>query len=92
MEVQYLEGQGAEVEGLRGQGLQVEGLEGEVGSSEGIPHISLIVSSKVPIWGDDSVDLRFIVLHGELRSKQGALDVFFVIDDRSYLEMQKEKS
>ena len=37
MEVQYLEGQGAEVEGLRGQGLQVEGLEGEVGSSEVIP-------------------------------------------------------
>ena len=30
-------------------------------------HISLIVSSKGAIWGDDSVDLRFIVLHGELR-------------------------
>ena len=39
-------------------------------------HISLIVSSKGAIWGDDSVDLRFIVLHGELRSQQGALDVF----------------
>ena len=39
-------------------------------------HISLIVSSKGAIWGDDSEDLRFIVLHGELRSKQGALDVF----------------
>ena len=31
------------------------------------PHISLIVSSKGAIWGDDSEDLRFIVLHGELR-------------------------
>ena len=30
-------------------------------------HISLIVSSKGAIWGDDSEDLRFIVLHGELR-------------------------
>ena len=30
-------------------------------------HISLIVSSKEAIWGDDSEDLRFIVLHGELR-------------------------
>ena len=39
-------------------------------------HISLIVSSKGAIWGDDSVDLRFIVLHGELWSQQGALDVF----------------
>ena len=39
-------------------------------------HISLIVPSNVTIWGDDSVDLRFIVLHGELRSQQGALDVF----------------
>ena len=28
------------------------------------------------IWGDNSEDLRFIVLHEELRSKQGALDVF----------------
>ena len=40
------------------------------------PHISLIVSSKGAIWGDDSEDLRFIVLHGELRSQQGALDAF----------------
>ena len=39
-------------------------------------HISLIVSSNVTIWGDDSVDLRFIILHGELRSQQGALDDF----------------
>ena len=39
-------------------------------------HISLIVPSNVTIWGDDSVDLRFIVLHGELRSQQGALDDF----------------
>ena len=39
-------------------------------------HISLIVSSKGAIWGDDSEDLRFIVLHGELRSQQGAFDDF----------------
>ena len=39
-------------------------------------HISLIVSSKGAIWGDDSEDLRFIVLHVELRSQQGALDIF----------------
>ena len=39
-------------------------------------HISLIVSSKVTIWRDDFVDLRFIVSHAELRSQQGALDVF----------------
>ena len=32
--------------------------------------------TKGPIWGDDSVDLRFVVLHGELRSKHEALDVF----------------
>ena len=30
-------------------------------------HISLIVSSKGAIWVDDSVDVRFIVLYGELR-------------------------
>ena len=40
--------------------------------------ISLIVSSNATIWRDDSEDLRFIVLHAiaELRSQQGALDVF----------------
>ena len=50
MEVQYLEGQGAEVEGLRGQGLQVEGLEGEVGSSEGIPGKVLSFCSRKDQW------------------------------------------
>ena len=39
-------------------------------------HLSLIVSTETKIWGDNSVDLRFIVLHAELRSQQGALDVF----------------
>ena len=39
-------------------------------------HISLIVSSKVTIWRDDIVDLRFVVSHAELWSQQVALDVF----------------
>ena len=39
-------------------------------------HISLIVASKVTIWRDDFVDLRFIVSHAELWSQQVALDVF----------------
>ena len=59
--------------------LGVEGaisLSKVLGEPQPAQHISLIVSSKGPIWGDDSEDLRFIVLHGELRSKQGALDVF----------------
>ena len=45
-------------------------------TSSGTPpwHLSLIVSSKTTIWGENSEDLIFIGLHAELRSQQGSLD------------------
>ena len=52
-------------------------------------HISLIVSSKVTIWRDDSEDLRFIVLHVELRSQQGALDVFLSLMTEATLKCKQ---
>ena len=52
-------------------------------------HISLIVSSKGAIWGDDSEDLRFIVLHVELRSQQGAFDVFLSLMTGATLKCKK---
>ena len=53
-----------------------------MGWRERLKHISLIVSTKTRIWGDNLENPKFIVLHAELRSQQGAC-MFFVIDDQS---------